>query len=152
MKLIKNILEQFFNKEVFCSYVKMDKIFLKIFSIYADSLVFIKIQHKILFIGVKVPQLVAHFNSLKKCIITQFLAEQVEINDIKFFYYNKIIKNIKKEKINMETYITSQNNNFVDQSIYKKEAYFFIEKHCYKKEYHDILYALYVKAKSYEKK
>lgn len=146
--MFKIILEQLLSKKNFFSFSSMDKIFLKIFSTYVDSVVFIRIKDSILFIGVKVPQLIAHFTSLKKHIINQFLAENIDIIDIKFFYYNQSKNSMQVKKKQMQ----QAKKTFLDLDIYKHEVYSIIEKKCYKKEYHDILYKLYIKSCLYEKK
>lgn len=149
MKPVKNILEQLLKKKNFISFDSMDKIFLKIFDSYSNSVVFIRIKDRILFIGVKIPQLIAHFTSLKSYILSQFLLEKnIDIFDIKFFYYNPV----KSYSNNSKKKIYSDNKDFLDNSINKNEVYMIIEKKCYKKEYHDILYKMYIKAFLYGKK
>jgi hypothetical protein len=148
MKLFKNILDQLLNKEKFVSFITIDKIFLKIFCSYSDSVVFIRIKNRVLFIGVKVPQLIAHFVSLKNNILNQFLEEKVvDIIDIKFFYYNEKKTSINKKNDRIENF-----KNALRIDYHKQEVYSIIEKKCYKKEYHDILYQLYIKSCFYEKK
>jgi hypothetical protein len=148
MKLCKNILEQLLSKEKFFSFTCMDKIFLRIFSSYVDSVIFIRIKNRILFIGVKIPQLIAHFTSLKSHILNQFLEEKnLDIIDIKFFYYSQPQCSIKKTSERKQKF-----NAALQMQENKKEVYTIIEKKCYKKEYHDILYQLYIKSCFYEKK
>ena len=130
MKLFKNILEKLLHKEKFIAFTTMDKIFLKIFSTYFDSVIFIKITEQILFIGIKIPQLVAHFTSLKQHIINQFIQEKINIIDIKFFYYNQK-KNIIKEKKQQNE---CKKLSLLESSHNKKEVCMIIEKKCYKKE------------------
>ncbi len=149
MKIFKNILEQLLKKKNFGSFADMDRLFLKIFSNYSHSVVFIKIQNGVLFIGVKIPQLVAHFTSLKNHILNQFLEEKnVNITDIKFFYYNKIQSDIKNHNKKNQ----SLKKIYLDSIINKEDIYMIIEKKCYKKEYHDILYKMYIKSCLNEKK
>jgi hypothetical protein len=148
MKLFKNILEQLLSKKKFFYFTCMDKIFKKIFVSYVDSVVFIRIKNRILFIGVKIPQLVAHFTALKKHILNQFLEEtDIDIIDIKFFYYNQP-KNMIEKKTERRQIIKNQCNS----EEHKKDVYMLIEKKCYKKEYHDILYQLYIKSCLYGKR
>jgi hypothetical protein len=147
MKILKKILEQVINEKRFFSFQDMDRIFLKIFSSYVDNVVFIKIKENILFIGVKIPQLVAHFTSLKQHILKQFLEEKnFNIIDIKFFYFNYI----KKNKQNIKTKEIFLTNKTFEKN--KEDIYIIIKKNCPKKEYHDLLYKLYIKSSLYEKK
>jgi hypothetical protein len=147
MKIFKKVIEQVLKKNNFNFFNNMNSVFIKIFSTYNESVVFIKITDKILFIGVKIPQLIAHFTSLKQYIINQFIAESILITDIKFFYYNQLIK-----KNNIKNF-NSPNDQYQKQIALQKkiDIDMILLKNCHKSDYRELLYKLFIKLSQYEK-
>lgn len=141
MKACKDILKRIL-KSQFNTFYTIDDVLRKVFNSYYDRIEFLSINsNNIMYIGVKIPHLLAHFTSLQKNILQQIKDFSFQISGIKFLYYSK-----KKERFIPTSVFKKKNFEEKKLTIYEQEViHNIIVKNCPKDDYHDLLYKLYIK-------
>jgi len=151
MKNIKLHVEAFLVRKEFRFFSKIENALRVIFSCYFEQITYIELKKKKLYIGIAVPRLVWHFNSLKSKVFRQIYDEIPHAIDEVIFLFRS--RN-KDEKISISNSSSSKDlvsikkNEFIPVKNFNSlsdmiDVYGTIEKICYKKEYHNLLYKLY---------
>ncbi len=142
MKACKDILQAIL-KSQFSKFYTIDNALRKVFGSYYDYVEFLSIDlNNIMYIGVKIPHLLTHFTALQKSILQQIQDFYCEIVNIKFLYHSK-----KREKL--VPFLVFRKKNFQEKKLDTHQyevIHNIIIKNCPKKEYHDLLYKLYLNA------
>lgn len=140
MKLCKNILSTLLQDNKFSFFHTIELVLKKIFTVYRSKIVFLKIEKKVVHIGVLIPQFLSHFTLMKNDILLQFQKElpAQDLIEVNFFYY---YKKSYTQKIN--DHQKSQSNSL--SLIEKKRIEGIVKQNCSKNDLHEFLYNLYIK-------
>jgi hypothetical protein len=143
MKSISFPIQLFLQRKEFSFFIDLQNILKELFQGSFDQITCIEVKKKKLYIGVAIPQLVWHYNTLKKNILSQVIAKMPGlIYEVSFIFYVAVKKSSYFDKRLQCS--SDKKNNFGEMSD-KNKVYSTIRSHCYKDDYHDLLYGLYLK-------